>query len=86
MLHWRATCVPCGFSPAPERYTWGQFLQRLNEEGCFGPSAYATWSILPGSGLDPLAMSPAESAAAQARSDALLAAQLNKTRALLGCD
>jgi len=72
--------------PAPERYAWSQFLQRLNEEGCFGPSGYATWAILPGSAPDPLAMSPAESAAAQARSAALLAAQLNKTRALLGCD
>jgi TPR repeat protein len=72
--------------PAPERYVWSQFLQRLNEEGCFGPSAYVTWAILPGSTPDPLAMSPAESAAAQARAAALLAAQLNKTRALLGCD
>jgi TPR repeat protein len=72
--------------PAPDRYAWGQFLERLNEEGCFGPSAYVTWAILPGSTPDPLAMSPAESAAAQARAAALLAAQLNKTRALLGCD
>jgi len=72
--------------PAPERYAWGQFLQRLNEEGCFGTSAYATWAVFPGSAPDPLAMSPAEFAAAQARAAALLAAQLNKTRALLGCD
>ena len=72
--------------PATERYAWSQFLQRLNQEGCFGPSAYVTWAILPGSAPDPLAMSPAESAAAQARAAALLAAQLNKTRALLGCD
>ena len=72
--------------PAPERYAWSQFLQRLNEEGCFGPSAYVTWAVLPDSAPDPLAMSPAESAAAQARAAALLAAQLNKTRALLGCD
>jgi hypothetical protein len=72
--------------PAPERYAWGQFLQRLNEQGCFGPGAYVTWAILPGSAPDPLAMSPAEWAVAQARAAALLAAQLNKTRALLGCD
>jgi TPR repeat protein len=72
--------------PATERYAWSQFLQRLNQEGCFGPSAYVTWAVLPGSTPDPLAMSPAESAAAQARAVALLAAQLNKTRALLGCD
>jgi TPR repeat protein len=72
--------------PAPERYAWSQVLQRLNEEGCFGPSAYVTWAVLPGLAPDPLAMSPAESAAAQARAAALLAAQLNKTRALLGCD
>ena len=71
---------------APERYAWSQFLERLNEAGCFGPGAYVTWAILPGSAPDPLAMSPAESAAAQARAAALLAAQLNKTRALLGCD
>jgi hypothetical protein len=72
--------------PATERYAWSQFLQRLNQEGCFGPSAYVTWAVLPGSAPDPLAMSPAESAAAQARAAALLAAQMNKTRALLGCD
>jgi hypothetical protein len=72
--------------PATERYAWSQFLQRLNQEGCFGRSAYVTWAVLPGSAPDPLAMSPAESAAAQARAAALLAAQMNKTRALLGCD
>jgi TPR repeat protein len=72
--------------PAAERYAWSHFLQRLNEQGCFGPGAYVTWAILPGLAPDPLAMSPAESAAAQARAAALLAAQLNKTRALLGCD
>lgn len=72
--------------PASERYAWGQFLQRLNQEGCFGPSAYVTWAILPGSAPEPLAMSPAESAAAQARAAALLAEQLDETRALLGCE
>jgi hypothetical protein len=74
--------------PASERYAWGQFFQRLNQEGCLGSASYSTWATS-GESLgrqNLLAMSPAESAAAQARAAALLAAQLNKTRALLGCD
>ncbi|TLY97133.1 MAG: hypothetical protein E6K44_00895 [Gammaproteobacteria bacterium] len=42
--------------------------------------------LLKGCPTNLLALSPVDAAAAQARSAALLAAQLNKTRALLGCD
>jgi TPR repeat protein len=74
--------------PAPERYAWGQFLQRLSREGCFGAAQYSTWAT---SGEAPerqsslLAMSPADASAAQARAAALIGAQLDRTKQLLGC-
>jgi hypothetical protein len=74
--------------PTPERYAWGEFLQRLHQEGCFGSTVYSTWATsgesLPRQNL--LAMSPVDSGAAQARAAALIATQLDKTRQLLGCD
>jgi TPR repeat protein len=75
--------------PAPERYAWGQFLQRLSREGCFGAAQYSTWAT---SGEAPerqsslLAMSPADASAAQARAAALIGAQLDRTKQLLGCN
>ena len=75
--------------PAPERYAWGQFLQRLSREGCFGAAQYSTWATS-GEAQERqsrlLAMSPAEASAAQARAAALIGAQLDRTRQLLGCD
>jgi hypothetical protein len=78
-----------GLAPA-ERYAWGQLLQRLHAEGCFGATDYSAWATFPSppehqpSSL--LAMSPAEATAAQSRAAELLATQLDQTRALLGCD
>jgi hypothetical protein len=72
--------------PQTERYAWSQFLQRLNQEGCFGAAMYATWATSPGTESSSLAMSPADAAAAQARATQLLGEQLDKTRAALGCD
>jgi len=72
--------------PAPERYAWSEFLQRLHEEGCFGATDYFAWAIFRSQDPSLLALSPVDAAAAQARAAALLAEQLDKTRALLGCD
>jgi hypothetical protein len=74
--------------PAPERYAWGQFLQRLNQEGCFGAAQYSTWATsgeAPGRQSSLLAMSPADASAAQARAAVLIGAQLDRTKQLLGC-
>jgi hypothetical protein len=75
--------------PAPERYAWGQFLQRLSREGCFGAAQYSTWATS-GEAQERqsslLAMSPADASAAQARAAALIGAQLDRTKQLLGCD
>jgi len=72
--------------PASERYAWSKFLQRLNEEGCFGTSEYLTWVNFPNPQPGLLEMSPYESTAAEARAAGLLATQLDRTRALLGCN
>jgi TPR repeat protein len=72
--------------PASERYAWSKFLQRLNEEGCFGTSEYLTWVNFPNRQPGLLEMSPYESTAAEARAAELLATQLDRTRELLGCD
>jgi hypothetical protein len=72
--------------PAPERYAWGQFLDRLREEGCFGATDYSTWATAPSRRPDLRAMSPADAATAQARAGQLLAKPLDKTRTQLGCD
>ena len=72
--------------PVSERYAWSTFRRRLNEEGCFGTSDYLGWVNMPSPAPDLLAMSPYESAAAEARAAALLADQLDKTRAILGCN
>jgi hypothetical protein len=71
--------------PAPERYAWGQFRERLNEEGCFGPSEYISWAMGPRPPLNLMAMSAADSITAEARAG-MLAAKLPETRQLLGCD
>jgi hypothetical protein len=72
--------------PDSERYAWSKFLQRLNEEGCFGTSEYLTWVNFPNPQPDLLEMSPYESTAAEARAAELLATQLDRTRELLGCN
>jgi len=75
--------------PPPERYAWAQFLQRLNAAGCFGAAQYSTWATsgeAPGRQSSLLAMSPADASAAQSRAAALIAAQLDRTRQLLGCE
>jgi hypothetical protein len=71
--------------PAPERYAWGQFLERLQEEGCFGSSNYSVWALSRDERPGLRAMSPADAATAQARAAELLGAPLERTRALLGC-
>jgi hypothetical protein len=71
--------------PPTERYAWGQFLQRLNQEGCFGVPQYVAWALVPASSSALLALSPADAAAAQARAAALLGAPLSQVRAQLGC-
>jgi len=71
--------------PAADRYAWGQLLQKLNDEGCFGANFFD--GLLGPSESQILgAMSPADAAAAQARADELLAAQLEQTRSRLGCN
>jgi hypothetical protein len=72
--------------PAPERYAWGQLLQRLHEEGCFGAGDYSSWATRPPQPSDPGGMSPADAATAQTRAAELLGKPLEKTRALLGCE
>jgi hypothetical protein len=72
--------------PAAERYAWGQFLDRLREEGCFGAADYATWATAPSRRPDLRALSPADAATAQAQTAELLAKSLGDTRTQLGCD
>jgi len=73
--------------PAADRYAWGQMLRKLNDEGCFGASFfYVLLAGSPTASQNLRAMSPADAAAAQARADELLGAQLTPTRARLGCD
>jgi hypothetical protein len=71
--------------PPTERYAWSQFLQSLNQEGCFGVAQYASWALTPAPSSALLALSPADAAAAQARAAALLGAPLSQVRAQLGC-
>jgi hypothetical protein len=72
--------------PPAERYAWSQFLQSLNQEGCFGVAQYASWAAFtPASSSALLALSPADAAAAQARAAALLGTPLSQLRAQLGC-
>ena len=72
--------------PVAERYAWGELLHRLQAEGCFGSAMFEVWTQSP-QPVSPLAaMSPADADAAQARARELLAAQLDQTRAQLGCD
>jgi hypothetical protein len=72
--------------PAPERYGWGQFLNQLRAEGCFGAADYANWATSAAQRPDLRSMSPADAVTAQARAAELLAKPLGETRALLGCD
>jgi TPR repeat protein len=72
--------------PPSERYAWSKFLQRLNEEGCFGTADYLAWVNFPNPQPGLLEMSPYESTAAEARAAELLATPLNRTRDLLGCN
>jgi|GEM_PF-1389609 len=72
--------------PAPERYVWGRFLQRLQEEGCFGTAIYVTWATQAAQPPNLTAMSPADAATAQTRATELLGKPLDRTRALLGCE
>lgn len=77
---------PSSIMSVAEQYAWSQFRRRLNEEGCFGTSDFIAWTAFPQETPNLLAMSPLDSAAAQARAAALLASDLGPTRALLGCD
>jgi hypothetical protein len=72
--------------PAPERYAWGQFLERLQAEGCFGSTNYSTWALTRNERPELRAMSPTDAATAQARAGELLGKPLEQTRALLGCE
>jgi hypothetical protein len=72
--------------PPSERYAWSKFLQRLNEEGCFGTADYLTWVNFPNPQPGLLEMSPYESKAAEARAAELLATHFDRTRDLLGCN
>jgi hypothetical protein len=71
--------------PPSERDAWSKFLQRLNEEGCFGTADYITWVNFPNPQPGLLTMSPYESTAAEARAADLLS-RLDQTRDLLGCN
>ncbi len=72
--------------PPSERYAWSKFLQRLNEEGCFGTADYLAWVNFPNPQPGLLEMSPYESTAAEARAAELLATPLDRTRGVLGCN
>jgi hypothetical protein len=72
--------------PAPEQYAWSQFLQRLNEEGCFGTSQYIGWAGRPPVAPNLMALSPTDATSAQARAASLVASRLDQTQRLLGCD
>ena len=72
--------------PASERYAWGVFQQRLNEEGCFGSSQYVSWASFSSPTPNLLAMSPADSVAAETRAAGLLGAPMVEARKFLGCD
>ena len=71
---------------ASEIYAWSQFQQRLNEEGCFGSSQYLGWAVFPRPSPSLMAMSPADSTVAEARSAELVGTQLDQTREQLGCN
>jgi hypothetical protein len=72
--------------PEAERYAWGQFLQRLNENGCFGTSDYESWATVADTRPRLSGMTPADASAAQTRTAALFESQLDATRKLLQCD
>jgi len=74
------------YLPAPERYAWGLFLERLQAEGCFGSTNYSTWALTRNEQPELRAMSPTDAATAQARAGELLGKPLEQTRALLGCE
>jgi hypothetical protein len=72
--------------PLPDQYAWSQLYQRLSEAGCFGTAMYVMWVDSPRRGPNPMAMSPADSANAEAAAASLLATRLDTTRAQLGCN
>jgi hypothetical protein len=72
--------------PQPERYAWGQFLHKLNEDGCFGMSDYVSWATMADTRSRLSDMTPADASAAQTRTAALFESQLNATEKLLQCD
>src|SRR2546428_134729 len=53
--------------PAPERYAWGQFLQRLSREGCFGAAQYSTWATSAVTATNTTAVARRESCASTTR-------------------
>jgi hypothetical protein len=77
---------PASVLPASEQYAWSQFLQRLDEQGCFGTSRYLGWVNFPTPSPSLMAMSPADSTAAEARAAELIATHLDQTREQLGCN
>lgn len=72
--------------PQFERYAWGQFLQKLNEAGCFGAAEYVSWATATGTPLPSSDLRPEDSSAAQTRTADLLGSQLDKTKKLMECD
>jgi hypothetical protein len=72
--------------PQPERYAWAQYLRKLNEDGCFGTSDYVSWATLVDTRPRLSDMMSADASAAQTRTAALFASQLDATEKLLQCN
>jgi hypothetical protein len=72
--------------PQPERYAWAQYLQKLNEDGCFGTSDYVSWATAADTRSRLSDMTPTDASAAQTRTAALVKSRLDATEKLLQCD
>jgi hypothetical protein len=72
--------------PQTERYAWGQYLRKLNEDGCFGTSDYVSWATVADTRPRLSDMTSADASAAQTRTAALFASQLDATEKLLQCN
>jgi hypothetical protein len=70
----------------PERYAWAQYLRKLNEDGCFGESDYVSWATVADTRPRLADMTSADASAAQTRTAALFASQLDATEKLLQCN
>jgi hypothetical protein len=72
--------------PQTERYAWDQYLRKLNEDGCFGTSDYVSWATVADTRPRLSDMTSADASAAQTRTAALFASQLDATEKLLQCN